>query len=308
MNNYLINNLNLSLSQIINQANEIDENNLLELTYLNNQPKERNNKKRLQWLIDANGSFNTYSNTDKIISKIKNLSTNNVHNEVKKRAQHYSSSELTQLRRIRSITPRLPLFRTKTVSISNNPGLVTQIAADANSPTPDNINNCWKYVNAGPPNKINWYFYADSKQVNLHRNLDIFYFVVDLNTSTTKNQPWITLYTARKNDGNDGGSFYRTRYNYTGLYNDGSITLPVGKYIFYVGNINSGIVYDKSLPLVDLGDYSTSITGPQDNDETTFLMSIQTNSGSPNGEFNFCVSEAGYKYKNKSQVRFLTTP
>jgi hypothetical protein len=300
--------IGLSQFQIDNQANEIDENNILELTYLNDQPREKSNKKNLFWLINTRGSYNSYANIFNTIIRTKTFSSSNLQNEIKKTGKTFDSSQLTYLKNISSINPRLPLFRSKTISIANNPILVQQIVADGDGPTADIPNNCWAYTNSGgPPDKINWYFYADIKNTYLYRNLEIFYFVVDINVSNTKNKPWITIYTAQKNDGSDGGSFYRTRYNYTGFH-DNADTISTGKYLFYIGNINSGIQYNKSIQKINLSSFTTGIKGPAENDEHIFLMSIQTNSGAPPGQFDFCVSEAGYKIKNKSQVRFITTP
>jgi hypothetical protein len=197
------------------------------------------------------------------------------------------------------------------------------IAADGALPVGDPVNNCWFFTNSGG-NKINWYFYGDgnvgSPWVPRSRfplsDLECFYFVVTLSNYGTLqqefNKPWITVYTQYDpDDVANNVAWYRSRYNYTGFYDNGNApgnTLPSGKYLFYIGDLNSLAKYDSSLTEYKLSDYTPSFPfpnvapgNPDPLGDGLMLIAISSDSGAADGTFNFCINEVGYKLKDQDQ-------
>lgn len=247
-------------------------------------------------------NFNNY------INRLVVLSSTNIQDEIQKTGQTYSSGQLTNFRKQRSFYPIIPRsnINETTISILNNPMIVSQISADGEEPTRDISNNCWGFINENLGEKINWYFLADFTDSVKITDFEYFYFVVRIKNTNDENKPWITLYTTPGGNGVPG--FFTTRYNYTNVYLNGS-NYPLtenNNYVFYIGNISNADIsssYTNDLSL----NSSPIITGPASNNETVAFITIQTDSSASANTFNFCVKEVGYKFKNKNQERIFTT-
>lgn len=277
-------------------------------------------KQNKNWNIDSGGGYNVLSNRRSILRRLQPLNGKNVENQVRKRGTSYDSSVVTRFRLFRNLYPEVvpeePPFITERISVAQ--AIADGIPADGDPPVSNVVDNCWEYSNDGiAPNKINWYMYADlgTPATFKFEDLEAFYFVVKLNSGTTDpdyNKPWITLYTQAEGDGKDA-SWYRTRYSYAGLYDQGA-TYPLTqdqKYLFYIGDLTKLTTYDMSLDSYNLNDYDAKITINPANTtpelDKVFLIAISTDSTYPANRFDFCVSEVGYKYAGQKQVVIETT-
>ena len=259
-----------------------------------------------------------------------------VNNEVKKRGNNgFSASQAILLRKLRKTHP-LPDFKiTKLIlwEILNDP-----IASQAflSPPTGDNVNNCWKFVNTGTPNKITWYFYVDPQSIgnvspgkpdwvfpvssgappSLYKvsDLEAFYFNIKVNNNNSNNFPYPTIYTRMTTFPPDEDKFYTTRINYTGLHDTQG--LPPGNYTFTIGDTsklsitqtyNNGTLYDLNTYDISATNLSGGSVLPSIyREEPISAIALGTDSSAPAGRYDFCLKEVGYKFKGQQQQVFRT--
>jgi hypothetical protein len=198
----------------------------------------------------------------------------------------------------------------RSVLLSTN----TAIFADGEhaSSDPENRTPGWYYKNT-ENNKINWYFFGDNQNTNYTLgDLDGFYAVVDFRNVTS--QPYITIYTTMESDGNDGGTWYRSRINYldnTTLGNAltaGAAAVPAEtKFLVHSAGMDvSGI--EIGLTRVPLVVDSATTEGPQANSEELYLMALSTSSGRTADSEEFVVEKVGYKLGTYIQEFQLASP
>ena len=269
----------------------------------------------------------------------------NVNNEVKKRGNNgFSASQGILLRKLRNTHP-LPNFKiTKLIlwEILNDPNTS---GAYVDPPIGDNVNNCWRYIN-DVSGVISWYFYVDPTTItypsypgyepggtpdwivpvslgappsllNKVSDLEAFYIVIKINNTNGFNKPWIKIYTRIQGDGNDAGTFYRTRYNYTSFHDNGTLyPLQKREYVFYIGDLKKiAQTFSRSTPRYNLRedwgptvspvvDKAPGNTTPEMDPISAIL--IATDSGADPGTFDFCLKEVGYKFKGRQQQVFKT--
>jgi len=284
-------------------------NNIIFSQKLRSQSGNNSFKNNINWTRDNEGSYNAFANGQSILRRTLNYTAKNTSDEVIKTRQPMSSSELIKIRQLRSQTPRLPAVVYQPISLSSNPEIATAIAADGQVASIDpSGNNCWYYKNVNPQ-KINWYFYADitGSENNIINDLRFFYFVVEIRNTNVSNKPWIVLYTAPEGVG-DYAPWFRSLYNYGGYFLSG-VSQTTGKYVYYVGNLQTALLDDsvKLLPKINLGSYTPITLGPQGINEKMLYIAIHSDSSEGSGGFDFCISEVGYKFGTKSQVTIQTT-
>ncbi len=153
------------------------------------------------------------------------------------------------------------------------------IYADENAPVaaPDGDNG-WYFKNSSAGDKVNWYLYADDGSASSH------YTIADLRNLQTTVKHYVAgadyffnIYTLRENDGDDAGSFYRSRV--TLVSSDfGSVMADTT----YTGEFNRDVAASGDLTF-DVGGttlFSTGASSIDDiNDEQIFLIAFSTNSG-----------------------------
>lgn len=277
-------------------------------------------------LSNHSGYNNYLKGRNGLLSKIITLSASSLSNDVRKNAKHLDYSQYIRYKNYRAKAPRFPVLLTTTTKV-NSPETVL-ITADGAGPTANTVDNCWSYVNTGSPDKINWYFYADGgfaldpPSTYKFSDLECFYFLVKLNNplqiNKEFNKPWITIYSQPKYDGKDA-SWYRSRWNYSGFYDNGntpSNNLESGTYVFYVGNYD--VLYNKdSLNIYqryNLNDYvpnSPLLVNHPNNltpeNDGLWLIALSSDSNAAPGTFDICLKEVGYKIKNKPTEIIKTT-
>jgi hypothetical protein len=268
------------------------------------------------------------------------LTSGSVNNQVEKRGNNgFSGAQAILLRKLRKTHP-LPNFKITNLILWEILSDPLTASAYVSPPIAD-VNNCWRYINAGNPDKAEWFFYVDPTTstsdgyppfyppgtvdwivpvslgappslLNKVSDLEAFYIVIKLNNTDNFNKPWIKIYTRIQGDGNDAGTFYRTRYNYASFHDNGSLyPLQKREYVFYIGNIEKIIpTFSRSTPRYNLQeDWGPSVLPIVDKapgnatpemDPISGIL-ISTNSTEDAGTFDFCLKEVGYKFKGKQQ-------
>ena len=212
----------------------------------------------------------------------KGKQSKHVNEDIRKRGNNgFSASEAILLRKLRNTHP-LPNFKITNLILWET---LRDAPSAYQSPPIADVNNCWRYINAGEPDKAEWFFYVDPitstsvgyppisiyppgtpdwivpvslgappSLLNKVSDLEAFYIVIKLNNTDNFNKPWIKMYTRIQGDGNDAGLFYRTRYNYASFHDNGSLyPLQKREYVFYIGNIEKIIpTFSRSTPRYNL--------------------------------------------------------
>lgn len=152
----------------------------------------------------------------------------------------------------------------------------------------------WNFENNS--NKINWYhFYQVSgspRQYTL-ADLESVYLKLLSRHATATRIPFLTIYTVRENDGNDAGSWYRSRLNYE-LENSqipsGLVTSGV-PFVLYAKNDEALF---KNLRHAE-APLSFSSNGPQADDEVILYMALSTDSSEASGGYNYTAQSIGFQ-------------
>lgn len=160
----------------------------------------------------------------------------------------------------------------------------------------------WYYKNDGDGgfNKINWYFYADSDAIAVTvGDLSSLYAVAEVRSDSTDNFH-LAYYTIRQNDGNDAGSWYRSRQVYTPIE-------PFDrnkKHLFYVGTEPAANIHPE-LDRVECQLSLISSVGPNDPSEEILTTVIGTNSAAIVDSVEILVQKLGIIASNYQDEKTL---
>lgn len=166
----------------------------------------------------------------------------------------------------------------------------------AGVPDPSGNVSGWHFTNDGT-NKINWYYVADTTQDGMTvSDVKGQYCLIVANNSQ---QPYFNLYTRRQFDGQDAGTWYRSRITYnTNNVLDNYTGQPVILYWGQDPNVFTNI------PHIEMTYEGFSSVGPQDPAEEVLTGALNT-STNPNPElYSFTVSNLGY-FKGAERIDFL---
>jgi len=171
------------------------------------------------------------------------------------------------------------------------------IQADSTiTPTPASpIFDGWGVINTVAGTKINWYFYADIDD-RFNRTLgslnDMFFSALSLGTS----QPFIVVFTKPLGDGNDAGSFFRSRLVY-------NVTNPIytGSVLYY---LNEKPVNLKNYPTQEL--VAGTVQGNALETEEILYISLHTNSAAAIGTVQMAISGFGYIFEGQDNPTVYT--
>ena len=162
----------------------------------------------------------------------------------------------------------------------------------------------WYYTNAGPPNKINWYFFSQSPNAPTLTTLSSIKSLWGVFTpwSTTTEYPFTIVYTLPLGDGNDAAAWYRSRIVYTAA----NSTHTVGdSKLLWVG-VEEPTQFGQLQRVQQSIDMTTS-QGPMDPSEIVFTAAINTNSVASAGAYSFSYSKIGYNLMSGSTQFSLYT-
>lgn len=165
------------------------------------------------------------------------------------------------------------------------------VYADESAPQADpNGDAGWYFINASAGDKVNYYFYADGGAASQSYTMDD---LRSLEAVTklykTSTDYFFNIYTLRENDGNDAGSFYRSRITLT------SGDFPVASApATYTGEFNRDAAVTGDLEFTVGGTtlYSTGNSSLADiGAEEIFLIALGTNSGAAAGDIELTATE-----------------
>lgn len=189
------------------------------------------------------------------------------------------------------------------ISSTSNTGLMIQadegVPAVPPATSPYALDRGWYYKNSAglsdsqgnPATKINWYFGGEGYNKLLGQigtlALNVNFFKVN-----TSGDVFLTLYTKFQGDGNDAGSWYRSRQNYLITPNQ------TGKQVVFLGSDIPTLL--PNLPRLDISANidSGSSVGPQADTEEIFLISLSTNSAATADTIEFGLSSTFELYDN----------
>tara|TARA_R110002096_G_scaffold334431_2_gene528196 strand:+ start:1405 stop:2016 length:612 start_codon:yes stop_codon:yes gene_type:complete len=159
----------------------------------------------------------------------------------------------------------------------------------------DNGRKGWLFTKAGGTEKLNYYIYGEGRFPVTLAELENLYCIASVDTySTTASVPFFVIYTKMQGDGQDGGSWYRSKITYS-IATNAQITLGMRTQF----SIHSNPL--PSYPLEHVVCNQTTVVGPNDPSEEILTMSVQSDSAAPVGT-KILVSYIGYKERNRHAV------
>lgn len=165
------------------------------------------------------------------------------------------------------------------------------VYADGTAPIEDPTGrDGWYYKSAGSPEKINWYFHDGQTNPVTVGQWETLYTVATVDSSSNDTFH-LSYYTLPLGDGQDAGSWYRSRIIYvpSGNFERGVKTL------FYMGQEPDASVYP-DLPRVQMTVTSVagSSVGLNEDSEVIFTTVIGTNSGADADAVKILVNKLGF--------------
>lgn len=166
----------------------------------------------------------------------------------------------------------------------------SSVYADATAPIEDpSGRDGWYYKSAGSPDKVNWYFHdgtATPITVGQWQNL----YTVATVDSSSNDTFHLSYYTIAQGDGNDAGSWYRSRIVYVP---QNGFARGV-KTLFYMGQEPDASLYP-DLPRVQMIESTVpgSSIGPNEDSESILTVVFGTNSAATAGSVELLVNKLG---------------
>ena len=160
------------------------------------------------------------------------------------------------------------------------------------------------YINNAGGDKANYYFYGKSNLPEVHTldELKYLYALVDIRAGGNL---YLNVYTQRQNDGNDAGSWYRSRLNY--IIGGSGSTATTGLSLLYVNNGEQPSDIFDSVQRVECLLDPFSSNGPQAGTENILTISIQSDSGAGAGTIEYVIQNVGFKLEHVIQNFMLIT-
>lgn len=171
------------------------------------------------------------------------------------------------------------------VLFEDNVGTYADGAAGIKDP---NGRDGWYFKNNN--NKINWYFFDGSQESVTVSQFESIYSVATVDAPLTSSDTFLmAYYTMPQGDGQDAGSWYRSRQVYVP---NNSFERGV-KSLFYVGAEPSADLYPE-LPRVQMVISNISTVGPNGPSEQMMTTVFGTNSNSTAGKIELVVNKLGF--------------
>jgi len=152
----------------------------------------------------------------------------------------------------------------------------------------------WYYAKTAGAEKFNYYYYGEGSRPIQLREVKEYYFVGAVDTYVNHSSlPFLIVYTKPLGDGQDGGSWYRTRIIYS-LPTSELIQLGIKAQFSSVANTGTRFPYaQKHLSTV-------LVTGPNNPAEEILTMSVHSDSAADNGA-KILISHVGYELHNRDE-------
>lgn len=176
------------------------------------------------------------------------------------------------------------------------------VYADAAAPKEDPIGrDGWYYKNDGTDigisgdNKINWYFFDGTQQTETILSLTHGYFVGQFDGQS--DEVILSAYTFPLGDGQDAGSWYRSRLNFV----PGESFERGKKYIFVTDKENFPANIYPDLERVSLVPSESTTVGPMADNEQVMTMSLGTNSVAAVNSIEMLINNIGFTSETSGQ-------
>lgn len=186
-------------------------------------------------------------------------------------------------------------IHTGRVNLSST-GAMSVYADSMPAPTADdNGRDGWLYEKAGGVEKFNYYFYGEGRFPVTLAELENLYCTATVDTYTnTTSVPFFVIYTKMQGDGQDGGSWYRSKITYS-IASTAQVTLGMRTQFSIHSNP------EPSFPFEHVVCNQTTVVGPNDPSEEILTMSVQSDSGAPVGT-KILISYVGYKERARHSI------
>jgi len=196
-----------------------------------------------------------------------------------------------------------PATVTNVQDIEIGTNTATGVFADADAAVNDpNGNDGWYYTNTNLGDKINWYFYANSASSIDYVLSDFQGWFAIVDKKNTTSELWWDISTTQESDGNDAGSFYRSKRRYQ---NSAFRSAPAGKYLIHSPGLDVSSI-ETSLPRM-VFETCNNNEGPQGVGEEILYMSLHTNSAEAAGNNSFTVEKVGYQLTSAAANNTIST-
>lgn len=196
-----------------------------------------------------------------------------------------------------SLTSETPAIDNNRVLINTDPNVI----ADSTIAPIKDIRalpvSGWYVLNSGA-DKFNFYYYGKTNLPEVHTfgELKYLYCLAEI---INGGNVYFSVYTQRQNDGNDAGSWYRSRHNY--IINGIGATTETGIRMLYVNLKEQPSDIFDSVGRVECTKEAFSSVGPQLDDEEILTISLQSDSSAGAGAVEYVIQNFGFKLEHVIQ-------
>lgn len=238
-------------------------------------------------LIYKDGNSIKFKDTDSENTQVYSLANlrNAEHNKFQSTKTLFNEQDLTVKSAIEIIHDIVQsLNSSEAVLFEDNPAVYADSRAGEVDPSG---RDGWYYKNLGEPDKVNWYYFDGSQNPVTLGQLNTLYTVATVDSSSNDTFH-LAYYTVPLGDGQDSGSWFRSRQVYTPQ-------LPFDrgvKTLFYVGDEPPADLYP-TLPRVSMILSTSSSFGLNADSEYLLTTVFGTNSAASSGTIELLVNKLG---------------
>lgn len=187
--------------------------------------------------------------------------------------------------------------------LSSNVGIAGGETAGVADPT--NSTAGWYFKNTTDvTDKINWYYMGGVANAMTLGDVDGQHAVLDVRAAAS---PFFQLWTARENDGQDAGAWYRSRLAYAPNPSF-DISAYVGQEVLFYWGTDPGVFPGLTRVECVLQVADPGTVGPRDAAESILLGGLVTSTGNAAGAYEFVAGELAYTYASKTDTFLLSAP
>ena len=197
-----------------------------------------------------------------------------------------------------SLTSETPAIDNNRVLINTDPNVVADSSLlPVKDIRPAPVSG-WYVNNAGVGDKFNFYYYGKTNLPEVHTFGELKYLYC-LSEIINGGNVFFSVYTQRQNDGNDAGSWYRSRHNY--VINGTGSTTETGIRMLYVNLKEEPSDIFDSVGRIQCTKEAFSSLGPQLDDEEILTISLQSDSSEGAGQVEYVIQNFGFKLEHVIQ-------
>ena len=196
-----------------------------------------------------------------------------------------------------SLTSETPAIDNNRVLMNSDPNVVADSSLlPIKDPRTAPVSG-WYVQNSGA-NKFNFYYYGKTNLPEVHTfgELKYLYCLAEI---ISGGNVYFAVYTQRQNDGNDAGSWYRSRHNY--VINGTGSTGETGIRMLYTNLKEEPSDIFDSVGRVECTKELFSSVGPQQDDEELLTISLQSDSSAGAGAIEYVIQNFGFKLEHVIQ-------